>query len=79
MKIKILFFAGIKEALGQSHRLMEVTDGTSIHEVVQWLGHESAVFQKMPLVFAVNENFETEGRELKDQDQLAIMTPMSGG
>ena len=76
MKIEVLFFAEIKEALGQSHRFMEVSDGVSISEVVQLLGHE---LEGRTLVFAVNEDFETGDQKLKDQDQLAIMTPMSGG
>ena len=81
MTIKVLFFAKLKEIFGQSYRIVTVKDGTSIDEVVWILGQESEALSKheIPLIYAVNENFETGERQLRDQDQLAIMTPMSGG
>ena len=77
MKIEVFFFAAVKEMLGQYVREMEVPEGTCVDEVVQLLGLEHR--QNIPLIFAVNEDFETEDRKLKNRDRLAIMTPMSGG
>ena len=81
MRIELLFFAGIKEALWQTQRFMDVEDGVSIHEVVQLLSAETKelLFQTAPLVFAVNENFESGDYRMKSADRLAIMTPMAGG
>ena len=61
--------------------MINVKEGASIVEVMQLLSRESEEFSKnqISLIFAVNENFETEDRILKDQDQLAVMMPMSGG
>ena len=80
MKIKVLFFAELKEIFG-AHRLMEVPEGLKIEEVVSRMAGISDKFisQKRPLVYAVNENFETQDKKLRDGDCLAIMTPMSGG
>ena len=77
MKIEVFFFAAVKEALGQSVREMEVPEGTYIHEIVRLLGLEHG--RNIPLIFAVNEDFETGDRKLENRDRLAIMTPMSGG
>ena len=81
MKIKLLFFARLKEIFGDSWRWMEVDDGSSIAEVLERLVEESGELslKEMPLLFAVNENFETSEKKLASHDQLALMTPMSGG
>ena len=80
MKIEILFFARLREILGES-RLVEVPEGSRVGEVIARLAEECAdpVFKNIPLKFAVNENFETADRELKDRDRLALIMPMSGG
>ena len=81
MRIKVLFFAQMKEIFGESFRFMDVPEGCLIEELVQRLAEESgrSAFREIPLVFAVNENFENGGKRLADRDHLAIMTPMSGG
>ena len=40
---------------------------------------EELLLNKIPLVYAVNQNFEDGEKKLSDQDELAIMMPMSGG
>ena len=81
MKIEVLFFAELKEIFGESCRFLEIAEGSCVSEVVERLAGLQADprFKKIPLIFAVNENFETADCELKDRDQLALMTPMSGG
>ena len=80
MKIKIVFFAELKEIFGQS-RLIDLDEGSTIREVVDLLAGESDRFysKKTSLVYAVNENFETTEKKLKNSDELALMTPLSGG
>ena len=81
MKIKVLFFARLREIFGESCRFDEVPEGSCVGEVAERLVEEcdEPALKEIPLIFAVNENFESCDRKLKDQDQLALMTPMSGG
>ena len=81
MRIQLLFFARLKEIFGESYRVMEVPEGCSVQEAVEKLIGESGQpeLQEIPLVFAVNENFEDGAKILADQDRLALMTPMAGG
>ena len=81
MKVKILFFAQLKEIFGETSRWIEVSEHCSIEEVVEQLVRESGrlTLKEIPLLFAVNENFETSEKKLANQDQLALMTAMSGG
>ncbi len=80
MKVKIFFFAELKEILGSS-RFLEVQEGSTIEEVVNLLAGEfTPLFSKKnSLIYAVNENFETNEKKLKNHDELALMMPMSGG
>ncbi len=80
MKVKVLFFAELGEIFG-SHRLIDVAEGSTIEEIAGLFSHESHEFflKRTSLIYAVNENFETSDKKLVNQDQLAIMTPMSGG
>ena len=84
MKIKVLFFAQIKEAMGEAERWMEVPEGSCVGDVAgQILPLRFAEGQddgnSIPVIFAVNENFETREKILKESDCLAMMTPVSGG
>ena len=89
MIIKVLFFAQLKEIFGQASRFIEVPEGSRVRDVVEILFRESAKSEILrfaqddgnfiPVIFAVNENFETVEKKLTDGDDLAIMTPVSGG
>ena len=82
MKINVLLFAQLKDAaLGKDRLLLEVNEGTRIEELVEKLILEPpfSQCQKLPLIYALNENFVPGETLLNDQDVLALMTPVSGG
>lgn len=80
MNVQVLFFARLKEILGNS-RWMRLPEGSTIHEIVKALSRESEdlLLNKIPLVYAVNEEFADGDQILKNEDTVAIMTPVSGG
>ena len=80
MKIRVLFFAGLREIFGP-HRVVEAADGLSVAELVGQLTASSEEFasKAWPLVYAVSETFETPDKKLADGDHLAVMMPLSGG
>ena len=80
MTIKILFFAELKEIFGQS-RFMNVPEESTVSEVVNLLTLESEKLhsKKESLLYAINENLENAEKILRNGDELALMTPMSGG
>ena len=81
MRIKIIFFAQLRDLFGSDAKEIKVEDGTTIEKVVSSiLGEPNAEKARaLPLRFAVNECFEDENRNLEDGDVLAVMTPMAGG
>ena len=80
MKIKIIFFAELREIFG-SHRHLEIAEGQKVSHVSDLLAEESARFleKQKSLRYAVNEDFVAPERTLRDKDCLAILMPMSGG
>jgi molybdopterin converting factor small subunit len=81
MTIEVLFFAQLKEMLGQDREFLEVTEGKTVDDVMsslrqrrEWHGIAS-----LPIVFAVNEEMVAGGHVLRDGERLALLTPLSGG
>ena len=80
MRIKVLFFAELKEIFGPS-RAVDLREDSTIEDLVNFLAGESEeiALKKASLVYAVNETFEPLEKKLRDRDELALLTPLSGG
>lgn len=81
MRIKLLFFGLIREIFGCDSLWMKIPPGTCVRDVVHTLSREPQAFalNELPLVYAVNERFETAEATLREDDELALMTPVAGG
>lgn len=81
MTVKVLFFAQLRDLFGASQRLVSASDGATIDDILRAL--ERASRGRFPgdlrLVYAVNEEFRDGLTVLRDEDVLALMTPMAGG
>ena len=81
MRIKLLFFGKIKDIFGCDSLWVKVPQNARAVDVVRMLSQEprAAVLSELPLVYAVNEHYEPDVAPLREDDELALMTPMSGG
>ena len=81
MKIKVLLFAQLKEAYGCDQFSVEIPFGTKIADAVGIVLGDSTLipFKRLPLRYAVNEEFKAAETVLKDNDELALLTPVAGG
>jgi molybdopterin synthase sulfur carrier subunit len=78
MRVKVLFFAQLRELFEETERLVDAEEGISAGVLaVRLLQGPHA--HSLPLLYAVNENFVSADEKLKDKDVLALMTPVSGG
>lgn len=73
MKVRLLFFADLKERFGAESR-EEIPDGMRVGELASQRGLGGA-----GLLFAVNEEFSEPETVLKENDVVAFLRPMSGG
>jgi molybdopterin converting factor small subunit len=81
MKIRVLFFAQLKDIFGAGETVLECPENALVKEAVFLLLKQKG-FSSLPvaaLKYAVNENFENPDKKLRAGDVLALMTPVSGG
>ena len=78
MRVKLLLFGGLREALGSEQELELAAEST--------VGDALALLRKGPsadllarCAVAVNREYATRGTELKAGDEVALLPPVSGG
>jgi molybdopterin synthase catalytic subunit len=81
MQVRIKAFAGAREALGQRELVLDVADGATVALLLDRLVAERPALQPMKasLRVAVNREYAEAGRRLADDDEVALIPPVSGG
>lgn len=84
MRIKVLFFAQLREAFGTGERTLEAVEGTTVAEIIHLFLKDSGSdplmrLGELPLLYAVNEELVAKDKRLRDQDTVAILPPVAGG
>jgi MoaE-MoaD fusion protein len=76
VRVTVRLFAGLRERAGYGERTVELPDGAAVGDV--WaalgLGDEPA-----GLLFARNREYAPREHKLKDEDEVALIPPVSGG
>ena len=81
MKIKVKFFAILRERAGTPEVTKDIRDGSTVTDLWQALQHD---FPKLNvtgirLLYAVNQNYVSPDFELSDRDEVVFIPPVSGG
>ena len=81
MKIRLLFFAVLRDIAGRSEDVVELPDGTRAGDVWQRLRDEHAALRDyiQPPMIALNESYVSADELLHDGDELAFIPPVAGG
>jgi molybdopterin converting factor subunit 1 len=81
MKIRLLFFAVLRDIAGRSEDVVELPDGARAGDVWQRLRDEHAALRDyvQPPMIAVNESYVSADEPLHDGDELAFIPPVAGG
>lgn len=79
--VKVLFFAVSKEISGQSETVLRVKSKISYHELKQLIcANFGLEIIKQNIILAINQDYCEEGDlELKENDELAVIPPLSAG
>jgi len=81
MKVRLLFFAVLRDIAGSDEQLLAVDDGTTAREVWESLRRsyaKLAAYTQPPMI-AINESYATPEAVLCDGDELAFIPPVAGG
>ena len=85
MKIHVLFFASLREAVGEERVALELADGSFAElrsRLTATLGKQSDVLWADNVRLARNQELltaEVDSLEFADGDELAFLPPVTGG
>jgi molybdopterin synthase sulfur carrier subunit len=81
MQIRVLFFASYRDLLGTGETTVALAEGTDVSGLVVELRGRGGPYGELPPfpVVAVNEEYATEDRVLKEGDVAAFIPPVAGG
>lgn len=75
---KILFFAHLRDAVGQDSVDMNLS-GKSVAEVKQIVSETYGLQKLDHVMVAINEEFATDSEVIQEGDTIAFIPPVSGG
>jgi len=81
MKVRIKFFAILRERVGSGEITKEIREGSTIGELWEGLKKEYPKLApvEMRLLYAVNQNYVSADHVLKEKDEVVFVPPVSGG
>lgn len=80
MKVRLLFFASLRERAGTKSMDHEVAEGTTAGALLEELRRDlPAMAAAGRISLAVNEEYCEPGRILRAGDEIALIPPVSGG
>ena len=79
--IRVLFFGAARDVVDQNPVLLSVEETATVAQVFQQLVERYGGLEHFgrSLLFAVNQEYATPDTNLKENDELAIFPPVSGG
>ena len=81
MKVRIKFFAILRERTGTSEAMTEIATGSTVADLWRQLQSEYPKLDVpgIRLLYAVNQNYVSADHELSDNDEVVFLPPVSGG
>lgn len=81
MKVRLLYFAVLRDVTGKDAAELSLPEGTSAGEVWQRLRDEHPPLRayQQPPMLAINESYATPETLLREGDELAFIPPVAGG
>jgi molybdopterin converting factor subunit 1 len=81
VKVRLLFFAVLRDIAGSDERELALAEGTTPAEVWESLRRSYAKLADytQPPMIAINESYAAPDAVLRDGDELAFIPPVAGG
>ena len=81
MKVRVKFFAILRERAGTSEVAKEIAEGSTVAELWRQLQKDYPKLDVpgIRLLYAVNQDYVGVDHQLKDQDEVVFVPPVSGG
>ena len=79
MKVQVLFFGATREAVGKREIEMPLAENAKAEKVFDEIVGQFPQLKLHSLLFAVNQEYANGDEIIKNGDELAIFTAVSGG
>ena len=80
MNVRILLFGVTKEIVGSSTLELDISSDGSVESMLSDLKGRYPAFKKLnSLMVAVNSEYADNNQMLKENDEIALIPPVSGG
>lgn len=79
IKVNVLFFGATAEAVGEREIEMNFNDRLKSAEAFAEIKEKFPQLNAHKLLFAVNQEYTSGGELIKNGDELAVFTAVSGG
>ena len=81
MKVRVKFFAILRERAGTAAVARELADGSTVAQLWRELQKDYPKLDVpgIRMLYAVNQNYVNLDQPLKDQDEVVFIPPVSGG
>ena len=81
MKVRVKFFAILRERAGAGEVTQEIQEGSTVRDLWQTLQQEYPKLNVpgIRLLYAVNQNYVSPEEVLKEMDEVVFVPPVSGG
>jgi molybdopterin synthase catalytic subunit/molybdopterin converting factor small subunit len=81
MQVTVLFFGVLRDLVGRSNDVLTFPDGARLSDL---LAHYEAAVPRLKQVLpavalSINQEYASSGAPLHDQDEVALLPPVSGG
>jgi molybdopterin converting factor subunit 1 len=81
MNIRVKFFAILRERAGAAEIIKELPEGSTVSQLWQALQQDypKLAVSGVRLLYAVNQNYVGIDHQLRDNDEVVFVPPVSGG
>ena len=80
MKLNLLLFGITRDIVGQSKLTHEVPDAATVPQLIESLKQRYPAFQDLDsMMVAVNNEYGQPNQLLHEDDEIALIPPVSGG
>jgi MoaE-MoaD fusion protein len=79
MHVRILPFGVLKESLGADPFAFDLPRGSTVADLLGRLGVHAPVLELLGIAVSVNAEYAERTRELREDDEVGLLPPVSGG
>ncbi|HEX8246928.1 MAG TPA: MoaD/ThiS family protein [Pyrinomonadaceae bacterium] len=79
MKVQILFFGATAQAIGEREIEFDLAEQTTAADALRQILRQFPQLEQHSLLFAVNQEYASGAETIRNGDELAVFTAVSGG